>query len=311
MLSKQRNLIVTGCDQTYFPLAKSLIESIQAQKTLNYFTIAFLDGGLSVTNKKWLENKGVCLKKIDFVDAQHQKKLKNRRTLLVNYYKPRLNLLFPEFDNIIFLDADTWVQTDQAFRYLLQASNALKLGIVSQASRLQDKHITLREHFFSKMFNRYEPRGILYKNGLKAKLSRDLLKKLIVRPVLNCGVYALNKHAPHWQYWQNWQEIVLKKGRVFTSDQLSLALAVIENDLKCELLPDICNFLNPPIWRFDETINMFTDLYLPHDPISIVHLAGINNRLSESLSVMCVNQNDQIITKKIHYSLYKEESEKV
>lgn len=302
----QKNLIVTGCDETYFPLAKSLINSIKAQQTLCNFTIAFLDGGLSQSNKNWLDSQDIILKSINFIDDNHKKKLKGRRTLLVNYYKPRLNLLFPEFDNIIFLDADTWVQTDQAFKYLLQASNALKLGIVSQASRLQDKHITLRGHFFSKLINRYEPRGILYKNGLKAKLSRRLLNKLIVRPVLNCGVYALNNKAPHWDHWQHWQNIVLKKGRVFTSDQLSLALAVIENNLKHELLPDICNFLNPPIWRFDESINMFTDLYLPHEPISIIHLAGMNDRLSETLSVQCINENDEIISQKIHYKMYQE-----
>ena len=190
------------------------------------------------------------------------------------------------------------MQTDQAFRYLLEASNQLKLGIVSQATRIQDKHIAFREHFFSKWFNRYEIRGILYKNGLRAKLSSHLLKKLILRPVLNCGVYALNKHAPHWQYWQKWQEIVLKKGRVFTSDQLSLVLAVMEDNLKYELLPDICNFYHMHACRFDDATNMFTDIYLPHEPISIMHLAGIDNRLSESLSVKCVNQNEETVMKK-------------
>lgn len=52
MINDQKNLIVTGCDETYFPLAKVLIESIFAQKSLKDFTIAFLDAGLSETNKK-------------------------------------------------------------------------------------------------------------------------------------------------------------------------------------------------------------------------------------------------------------------
>lgn len=306
MIKNQRNIIVTGCDDNYFQLVKALILSIRDQASLNHIEIGFMDAGILNKNKTWLIENNIKFIELDFEDVEHKKRFRGRRSLLVNYYKPRLNLLFPEYDNIIFVDADTWVQTDQAFKYLLQASNQLKLGIVSQSTRLTNSVMGIRSHFFSRFFNRYEPRGILYKNGLRAKIPYRYLKTLLSRPVLNCGVYALNTRAPHWTYWQNWQKIVLKKGRVFTSDQLSLALAVDQHDLACELMPDTCNYIFLSNIRFDENTSLFTDRYIPYDPISIIHFAGINNRLEKDLSVACINQNNEIINKNIHYHAYEE-----
>ena len=148
IFNKQRNFIVTGCDDHYFELVKALILSIKDQESLNHIEIGFMDVGISNKNKTWLIENDIKLIELDFEGVEHKKRFRGRRSLLVNYYKPRLNLLFPEYDNIIFVDADTWVQTDQAFKYLLQASNQLKLGIVSQSTRLTNSVLGIRSHFF-------------------------------------------------------------------------------------------------------------------------------------------------------------------
>lgn len=306
MFESEKNIIVTGCDENYFPLVRALILSIRDHESLNNIEIGFLNAGISSTNKSWLTQNKIKFIDLDFDNIKEKKRFRGRRSLLVNYYKPRLNLLLPEYDNIIFLDADTWVQTDQAFKYLLQASRQLKLGIVSQSTRLTNSLMGIRSHFFSRLLNRYEPRGILYKNGLRANIPYKSLKTLISRPVLNCGVYALHTRAPHWSYWQNWQKIILNKGRVFTSDQLSLALAVDQYNLECELLPDICNYIFLSNIRFDEDISLFTDRYIPYEPISILHFAGIDNRLRKELLVECINQKNKKTMRNIHYHQYQE-----
>lgn len=295
------NVIVTGCDEQFFGLAQSLLSSLFDLNLTDQFKFVFLDVGISTSQKHWLVDRHIEVVSLNFLNDAQQQKFKNRRNLLINYHKAHLNKLLSGYQTIIFLDADTWMQTTTAINYLLQGAAKNKLAIVSQASRLQNSHLSLRFHPFSKHINRVEPRGILYKNALRARLPLNLTKSLVSRPVLNCGVYALNVKAPHWKYWQYWQDLCLKKGRVFTSDQLSLALAVDQNKLGVELLPDICNFLDPPVWRYDSKQRYFTDLYIPYEPISIIHLAGMHNKLDPNMTVPCIDQFDQQHMRKIHY----------
>jgi hypothetical protein len=65
---------------------------------------------------------------------------------------------------------------------------------------------------------------------------------------------------------------VLKKGRLFTSDQLSMAGAVYLDGLPVELLPEWCNYIGP--WRFDPERRELVEYYLPNRRLGVVHMAG-------------------------------------
>lgn len=298
---RMQDVIISGADQHHYPLLFGLIRSLRQLNLHHCFDLVVLDAGFSDAQRAEITPLVHRTISLHFESAAQQSRFQNRRSLLINYHKARLNQLFPEYHTLIFLDADTWVQTPLAFTYLTQVAALNKLAIVSQASRMQNFHMTLKFHPFSSWWHRVEPRGILYKNGRRAQLPRAMLRNLVNRPVLNCGVFALQCDAPHWERWQHWQAICMRHGRIFTTDQLALGLAIYEDQMPYEALPDICNFFNPPVWRFDNSQKYFTDLYIPYTPVSIMHLAGIPNKLDPELKAQCIDEHGCLHMRGLHF----------
>ncbi len=114
--------------------------------------------------------------------------------------------------------------------------------------------ITLKTNRLLNWIGLAEPRGILYENARKARLPYHICRNLLGRAVLNSGVFSLKTNAEHWHHWKKWQKKCIKHGEFFTSDQLSLAIAVDSEGLSVELLPDICNFMqHGNRYRYDRT----------------------------------------------------------
>ena len=77
-------------------------------------------------------------------------------------------------------------------------------------------------------------------------------------------------------------KIAAKKGRIFGTDQVALALSVYEDKIPIQFLPSYCNWMcefHLPV--FDEKNNIFVEPYLPHHPLGLVHLAGLDNIRSD------------------------------
>ena len=277
VLTELKTIIVTGGDVKYFSYIQGLIASLKPEQKKH-----LIDQGSIVVKPEW--------------DSNYLKvRASMKEYLLINLYKSRLDELFPDYDLIIWLDGDTWLQTDVAISYLKQVAIEGKLAVVSQASRLQKQHMNFRKRWFWLA----EPRSILFKNARRAKLNKKLCWSFAARPTLNAGVYALLKEAPHWKVWRKWQEKCCRRGRLFSSDQLSLALAIYHESLPFEALPDICNYMGP--WRYDTKRRMFTDLYIPYEPVSVVHLAGIEKKFGPIDKVDVVTEKGEIIKLSLAY----------
>ena len=65
-------------------------------------------------------------------------------------------------------------------------------------------------------------RSQLYKNARRAGMGEALARQVGDKPTFNAGVFALARTAPHWAAWRGRLGEALKRGRVFTSDQLAL-----------------------------------------------------------------------------------------
>ena len=79
--------------------------------------------------------------------------------------------------------------------------------------------------------------------------------------------------------WQcNLIKLAAKKGRIFGTDQVALALSIYEDKIPTQFLPAYCNWMcefHLPL--YDESTNKFLEPYLPNHEIGIVHFAGKNN----------------------------------
>lgn len=261
-------IIVTGGDSNYFQLLTDLVKSIRNTPEGKTAAIGILDGGLDQEQSKYFIEQGAKVVKPKWPSEKAYKRAKGREYLLINLNKPALDKLFPEYEIIIWLDADTWIQTWEAIDLFKIVTQKGKLAAISKASRFQKYHMNLKK----RLFGWVKPKGVLFKNALKAKLPSHMCWSLVRRPVLSAGAYALRKDAPHWECWRKWQEVCIKKGRLFTSDQLSLALAVYRDELPYEALPKRCNYIGP--WRFNAEKEQLVEYYAPYNPLSIIHIVN-------------------------------------
>ena len=293
-------VIVSGGDANYFPLLFELAQSLRALPEGENYRLAFLDGGLTAEHKNKLQTLDADVLDPGWCHPLAEKKCRGRDYLKINIAKLHLDKLFPEADITLWIDGDTWFQNLNAVRLFNQVANKKKFAVVSQASRLQDSHIAFRK----KLPGLVELRNILYKNARKAGFSKTITTNLMARPTLNAGAYALHKDALHWESFRKWQDIILKKGRLFTSDQLAFGLTVFQDKLPFEALPDICNYRGP--WRWNEETNEFVDYYAPYEPVSIMHLCGQDEmRDNPEHAISMLNSKDQTIYKSLRYSIVK------
>jgi hypothetical protein len=131
-----------------------------------------------------------------------------------------------------------------------------------------------------------------YSNARRA-FGRHLARSLIGCNVLNAGAFGLHRDAPHWAIWKRLMGEALKRGRPFTADQLTLGLLVYREHAAVEILPAWCNWLAeiaPPAFDLDQ--DCFVEPYLPHDPIGVMHLAGLPSMRSDRRVTMEIRHID-------------------
>jgi len=289
--------IVSGGNSKYFQLLKELALSIRDKPQGKNINIVFLDGGLTSENIIYFKNLNIEIIDPGWCNHLAEKKSTGRDFLKINIAKMYLDKILPNKKTIIWIDADAWLQTLESINLFSLVANKNKLAIVSQATRLESKNIQFKKVFTHRFV---ELRNILYKNARRAGLKKELIEQMQGRPTLNAGAFSLRQNAPHWERFRYWQNEILKKGRVFTSDQLAIGLTIYHEKLSYEALPDICNYINP--WRYDKINNLFVDYYAPYNPVSIVHLAGQDkNREDAAYKVEMLDLNDEIIKKSLRY----------
>ena len=296
---KQELTIVSGGDSNYFELLKDLLNSLLNLATRQEFNICFLDGGLKEDEIIYFKSLGV-----DIVDPGWPNKLSKikagkKNHLKVELAKVWLDKLFPDSESLIWIDADAWVQDEKAIQIIKTVMLKKKLAIVSQASRLQERHMSLK-NIFGPFFLL---KNILYKNAIKAGLKKDIVKNMIARPTLNAGVFGIGRSSPHWERLRFWQAKLLKNPRVriFTTTQLALGIISYYEKLSFEALPDICNYMGP--YRWSKKQNLFTDYYAPYNAVSIMHMVGQDKmRLDKNYTIDMFDEDDNIIKMSLRYN---------
>lgn len=265
-------IVVTGGNAPYYPMIDELRRSIAAVSGGARVAFGVIDAGLDAEQIAALRDAGARVvvppAEPDFPTAL----LRKEPRLAVNLSKPWLDRLFPDFQTIIFLDGDTWVQDYGALLMLEGAAQRGALAVVADNGRYWERQIDVR-WLLGGIGGLCQVRSFFFKNGRHGGLSLRILKEIGNRAQLNAGVFALRADAPHWRAMRAWQGRILQSGgKGFSSDQLAMGVAVYIDQLPVELLPEWCNYIRP--FRVDLGIPAIVDYYYPYAKIGIVHLAG-------------------------------------
>ena len=263
-------VVVTGGDAGYFPLIKELAQSLRAFRDAQALGLVVIDGGLTPEQKSTLARVyGARILEVGWGFDIAPSRVRGREHLKVLTSRTFLDQHLPDAELICWMDGDTWVQDVSALDLMFRGAETGRLAVVSQTSRYS--RVTMTVEWAA--FGYAKIKSQLYKNARRAGLGEKLAREVGDKPTFNAGVFALARTAPHWAAWRERQAQALRRGRVFTSDQLALGIIVHADGLPAELMPETCNYMGP-FWTCTPDGATLVERYLPNTPVGIVHMAG-------------------------------------
>ncbi len=270
---KKDKIIVSSADSKYFFLLKELFLSLDRSGILSDYQFSILDTGLTEEQKIFFLDNSVIIKEAIWNTPVPKFKILGRENLKTQVARAYLPDYFQNYKLYIWLDADMWLNDIESFYFYENGALNDKLTIVPQSDRAYVKNANVEWLFgFPKKI-----KTINYKNISKS-ISKSLGRKYAFHSTLNAGAFAINDNVNIWKCFQKNIKLAAKKGRIFGTDQVALALSIYEDGLPSEFLPAYCNWMcefNMP--KFDNKKNQFVEPYIPNNPIALVHLAGLDD----------------------------------
>lgn len=256
--------ITTTCSDQYFDLLEELIDSIRRFKESDQIDINIIDRGISKENLNKLGDKIQNVSAIKSFIKNDPNPIDHAQIFIRDY--------FPNYEKYIFLDADTWLNSWQVFKMLLDSTNKGKFAVSSMA----DRHASgsMRVDWIFKNFGIVKAQNL--KHCFKKGVSKDKIKKIGLKPHLNSGVTGLEGSSKFWDKWiKNYEYLNNLNTNNYCSVQLSMNLSVYVDEIATNILPHYVNCMpNPRNIIFDEEKQKFLEKYMPHNEIGFMHLAG-------------------------------------
>lgn len=255
-------LIASAADSGYFALLRDTVASIRAQG--RGAAIGVLDLGLAPVQREWLGRHVDHLVRpgwdVDFTGRDD-----TPETLKAQVARPFLPRHFPGYERYLWIDADAWLQDWRAVELYLRAAGDDKLAITPEIDRAYKRHYKR-----PKLFGH----TLAWKNYREA-FGWHVADRLGRNPMVNCGVFALHRDAPHWAAWARVLTRVLQRTRFFFVEQAALNYVIFAERLPVNFLPAYCNWMpGDAAPAFDRARGLFVEPYAPHEVIGVMHLAG-------------------------------------
>lgn len=265
-------IIVSSADSKYFQLIKELFLSLKKNNIFNEYHFAILDTGLAKDEYEYFKDHKVKIIEAEWNVEVPKYKVLGRNHLKTQVARAFLPDYFPNYKVYIWLDADMWLNDLDSF--LLYEKGALKqcLTITPQSDRsyFNNANVEWFMNFPKKV------KTINFKNIGKS-VSKQLARKYAFYSTLNAGAFAISSKKEIWDTLQKNIKLAAKKGRIFGTDQVALALTVHEDKTPTQFLPAYCNWMcefHLPI--FNKQTNKFVEPYLPNHSLALIHLAGLD-----------------------------------
>ena len=267
---------------------------------LNEYDFAVLNTGMNKNQIDYLRDNKIKVKDAIWNTKVPSYKILGRDHLKTQVARAFLPNYFENYKVYIWLDADLWINDLDSF--LLYEKGALQnnLTITPQSDRayFNNAKVEWFMNFPTKV------KTINYKN-IRKSVSNKLAKKYAFYSTLNAGAFAISDSDEIWKCFQKNINLAVKKGRIFGTDQVALALSVHEDKIPTQFLPSYCNWMcefHLPI--FDEKINKFLEPYLPYHPIGLVHLAGLDDvRNDKNILSNIKNTQGKVIQKSLRFNV--------
>jgi lipopolysaccharide biosynthesis glycosyltransferase len=277
-----KNVVVTAANDAYFSLLEGMVKSYHKNAKRDDTDLCVIDLGLTGEQRARISDLVERFVTVDWDldfpclrDAPEYKKAFTVAPFLPKY--------FGEYETIVWIDADAWIQTQDGLDIWIEAAKTDKLVVVPELDRSYPWAIAkgkVRTFNNLPLLNgRVRRIKSWLRKGLARQYNREIANKTLFQPALNAGVFAARTSSTCWEQWAEACRIARVRKLSHLSDQLPLNYAVYSGMLEVYKLPSIYNWICDfamPVW--DSELGLFVEPLLPHNPIGIVHLIAYSKR---------------------------------
>ena len=293
-----KQILVSAAGANYFPMLAEWVRCMRAFPQSAAWDIGIMDAGLTAPQVEWLAAQGCIVVAPDWPCPIPEKKIAGREYLKACVCRPFIPNYFPGYDMYFWMDPDTWLQRWDVVDMFVAGAQRRKIALTAQVDRAYPRPV--RTKWFGPILLKVSS---FYFSNAKKAYGLSMAKELLGHYVLSAGAFALRGDAPHWKAWQSRIEKTLKKGNVFTAEQLSLGIICHIEGLAYEGLPSwthwLCQF--KPMW--DEDRRVFVEPSLPHEVLGILHLSGWDKmRLDRSVTTDFETLQGGVVEKSYRYA---------
>ena len=275
----KKRIIVSAADDGYFGLLSDLISSIEDSKGESDVAIGVLDLGLTAAQRDILSGR---VQHIVTPNWDYQLAALNSapRKFQAMTSRPHLPKHFPGYDIIMWMDADTWIQRWSAVEHFFEKAAGRGLAVCQELDRSYDNVYDLNDS------------RQLFSQSLKA-FGNDVMQNVIWMPIVNSGVFAMRADSPYWSQWRDTLGFALQRGHLeHLIEQTAFNVCIYRRPPLPYFMPARFNWVcSQSLPRFDDRTRHYVEPGVPHDEISIIHLAGLQTRLGDSFVVVDVDGN--------------------
>ena len=255
-------IIASAADSGYFTLLRDTVLSIRA--FCSEVAIGILDLGLEQVQRDWLAAYVSHLVRPGW-DVAFPRQADTPETLKAQVARPFLPRHFPGYETYFWIDADAWLQDWRIVELYIAAAGRDTIAITPEIDRAYKRHYKRPK---------WLGRTLAWKNYREA-FGWRMADRLGRNPMINCGVFALHRDAPHWEAWARVMTGVLQRTRFFFVEQTALNYVIFAERLPANFLPAYCNWMpGDAAPAFDGARGLFVEPYAPHEVIGVMHLAG-------------------------------------
>lgn len=290
-------ILVSSADSNYFPLLAEWLHSVRRHPESAAMDIGILNAGMTGAELDYLRAQGCIVKETEWPAQFPAWKIKGKDYLKSCICRPFLPDYFPGYETICWMDADTWIQRWDVLPKFINAAQTGAMALTAQMDRSYPRQMRI------KWFGPFpvKIRGF-YMNNAREAFGLKMAKDLYPFTVLLAGMFALRADAPHWKRWQEIMLKGLKKGKIFTAEQLALGILCHLEKYPIDILPGWMHWLCTYPTHWDEAAQSFTEPFTPHEQIGVLHMSGVDEmRLDRSVKMDFRTRGGGTISKSFRY----------
>jgi hypothetical protein len=263
-MTPHKAVVVSGCSSHYFHYLQDLLLSFFACGAAQHYDFAVLDGGLEADQLEWLRRAGVRSViqpewPISGLEGQPE-------WYKVCLGRPFFPQFFTDWEVIVYLDADTWLQTREALDAAVEGAWQDGFAACPMTDRCLWPLTVQTNVVFSMQWHR---------NCLEQYYGPDIAQQFQLHPILSGSLFAGRRDAPHWAVWQQRLIQGLQRKVHYDLDQASMTLAIHQSQLPTHFLSLQHHWIGHlGQIGLDTRTGTYVEPYLPHRPISSISLAA-------------------------------------